>query len=139
MLDSIEAATGDAEIEKTWLEVKSHTSLSKPEGKFAIAKAILAMANRDPARAAEFMEGHGLVVVGAEAGRLVGTEKIEDHVLLDRLAPYLGDTSQTPSFGTKWILRNDNHILIIIVNAPADGDRIYPLRIMVGRRDTYCG
>lgn len=128
LLDSIEAATGDAEIEKTWLELKSQTSLAKPEGKFAVAKAILAMANRDPARAAAFMDGHGLVVVGAEAGRLIGTEQIEDHILQDRLAPYLGDASQTPSFDTKWILRDGKHILIIIVTAPADGDRIYPLR-----------
>lgn len=128
LLGIIEAATGAAEIEKTWLELKSHTSLSKPDGKFAIAKAILAMANRDPTRAAEFMDGHGLVLVGAEAGRLIGTEQIEDHVLQDRLAPYLGDPSQAPSFDTKWIVRDGLHILIIIVAAPADGDRIYPLR-----------
>lgn len=128
LLSHVEAASGDADVEKSWLELKSHTSLGKPEGRFAVAKAILAMANRDPARAAEFLGGHGLVVVGVEAGRIVGTEKIEDHVLLDRLAPYLGDASQTPSFDTKWILRDGLDILIIIVAAPADGDRIYPLR-----------
>lgn len=126
LLDLIEAATDDAEVEKTWLELKSHPAVIKPADKFAVAKAILAMANRDPARAAAYLDGHGLVVVGAKAGQLVGTEQIEDHVLQDRLAPYLGDANQAPSFDIRWLSRHGKHILVIIVAAPAAGDRIYP-------------
>lgn len=128
LLDMIEETDSDAEVERTWLELKSLPDLDNAHHKFTVAKAILGMANRDPGRAQEFLGGNGLIVVGAAAGNLTGTQQIEDHVLQDKLAPYLGDTGRSPAFDTKWVSRDGNSILIIIVASPSDGDPIYPLR-----------
>ncbi len=54
------------------VEWKGPSDLIHKPGCFAIAKAILAMANRDPARAASTFEGCAYVVAGAEPGGCPG-------------------------------------------------------------------
>jgi hypothetical protein len=62
-------------------EWKGLVDLSTKADCFLVAKAILGLANRDPARAARFFEGYGYVVAGAEPGNLhgVGTDDPADY------------------------------------------------------------
>jgi hypothetical protein len=129
LVDAVGEATDDTRAEKTWLELKGRLDLGSAEGRFTVAKAILAMANRDPAAAAASVDGRGLVLLGAEAGSITGLPRVEDHVLKEKLAPYLGQDDVAPRWDTKRVQVSDsNDVLIIIVAAPQAGDPIYTLR-----------
>jgi hypothetical protein len=63
--------------ETHWLEWKGPLNIGKAEGQFAIAKAILGFANREPARAASVCEGTAYMIVGAEPGSSPGITVVE--------------------------------------------------------------
>ena len=75
------------------------------------------------------MDGRGLVLIGAEAGSITGIPRVEDHVLKEKLAPYLGQDDVAPRWDTKRVqVSTSNDVLIIMVAAPQAGDPIYTLR-----------
>lgn len=120
----------DDTIETHWLERKGPLRLSTPEHKFTVAKAILAFANRDPAAAAPFFDGHALVLIGIEkTGAMPGIPRIEDHQLINALKAYLGQGDAAP----RWIVHrhridDTNDVVVIDVDAPRQGDPMFTLR-----------
>ena len=123
----------DDTVEKSYLELKGPIDLATSEGRFALAKAVLAFANRDPEAAAPFFDGRALIVVGISEGVITGIARIGDHELLDALHAYLGDDDESP----RWKIErqrvdDENDVLIIVVDAPRAGDPFFTLRRELG-------
>jgi len=128
LITALSEATDDT-VEKSYLELKGTLDLATAEGKFALAKAILAFANRDPDAAAPFFDGRALIVLGVHKGNVTGIKRIEDHELLDALRPYLGNDDRSPRWKTERQHVDDrNDVLIIVADAPRAGDPIFTLR-----------
>ena len=96
-------------------------------GLFPIARTILGMANRLPAAASLACEGLGYIVVGAEPGNLVGVESVDPADLDQMLEPWLGGVEGSALYAG---LRRDRReeVLVVVVEAPKNGDQIYTLR-----------
>ena len=58
--------------ETDYLEWKSGYDLSAKPGAGKTAKQLIGFANRDPSRAAGHLQGHAYLLLGVEAGKLVG-------------------------------------------------------------------
>lgn len=131
--DQLVTACGvrDDTIETHWLERKgAGLKLSTAEGKFTLAKAILAFANRDPETAQPYLDGHALILIGIEnTGEITGVPRIEDHQLLNGLKAFLGQGDSAPRWTTHRVRVDDeNDVLIINVDAPRAGDPLFTLR-----------
>lgn len=116
----------DAHDEADWIEWKSDLDLSTKKGCFPIARTILGMANRMPA-AALVCEGLGYVVVGAEPGNLFGVVSVDPADLDQILEPWLGGV-EGPRYVPTYVLIEGKKVLIVVVEAPKNGDPIYTLR-----------
>lgn len=122
-------ATIDDTVETTWLELKGPLNLSAAEHKFKVARAVLSFANRDPAAAAPFLDGSAMIVIGIGGGKITGIPRIEDHDLIKALEAYLGDPDRSPRYNVHRHRVDDiNDVVIIVVDAPRAGDRIYTLQ-----------
>jgi hypothetical protein len=77
--------------ETRWLEWKSQLDVSKPEGAFAVAKAILGFANRMPDVAEQWADGHAYLLVGAEEGGVRGVPTHDIEKVDAWLGRYLGE------------------------------------------------
>lgn len=113
--------------EPDWLEWKSELDLTAAAGRFAVTRAILGLANRVPARAAKHCTGLGYVVVGAEPGAVRGTAVIDPAELDDGFTPYLGGV-KGPQWNPTYVSIDGVEVLVIIVEAPSNGDPIFTLR-----------
>jgi hypothetical protein len=67
LIAALSEATDDA-VETSYLELKGPLNLAGAEDRFAIAKAVLAFANRDPAAAAPFLDGCAVILIGMSWG-----------------------------------------------------------------------
>jgi hypothetical protein len=118
--------------EQTWLEWKSTLDLtSRRDIGMILAKAILAMANRDPDEAARTMHGHGIVIVGLEPGTVHGVTH-RDNADLDKLVSlYVG------SDGPRWQPHLDTYaghdVLIVVIDPPCWGDPIWTFRRQIDK------
>lgn len=110
--------------ETQWLEWKSELDLKSAEGRFALAKEILAMCNRWPADM-QSIAGRGVVVVGLAPGTGTGLDRIDPADLYQRLAPYLGDD---PRWSAQWFEFKGVPVLVITVEPPEAGDPIFTLQ-----------
>lgn len=124
LIDAIVAA--DPHDEQDWLEWKSALDLRSKAGQFALSRAILGMANRDPDRAARHVGGLGYVVVGAQAGGADGVDSIDPAHLDDGLSRYLG--TDGPQWSPHFLGVGGVDVLVAVVEAPAPGDPIHTLR-----------
>lgn len=106
--------------ENYWLEEKSRLDWEKPHGTGTLAKAILALANRDPQRASTVLEGRGVVIV-------TEIEPLDNADLENKLAAYVGG-SDGPRWEPHWVRVDDKPVLVIEVDAPQGGDPPYTLR-----------
>ncbi|TXK11134.1 AlbA family DNA-binding domain-containing protein [Microbacterium wangchenii] len=118
--------SGDPGAEHHAIEWKSELDLSTKEGQFAVARAIIGLANRTVANAARHFEGLGYVAVGVTVGAAAGTKQWDGADLEPVLAAYLGPD------GPVW--HHDNidvdgaSVLVFTVESPRRGDRIHTLR-----------
>jgi Putative DNA-binding domain len=117
----------DAHDEADWIEWKSDLDLSTKKGCFPIARTILGMANRMPAAAALVCEGLGYIVVGAEPGNLLGVVSVDPADLDQVLEPWLGGV-EGPRYTPMYVRIEGRKVLIVVVEAPTNGDPIYTLR-----------
>lgn len=124
LVAAVVAAT--PEDEQDWLEWKSHLDLGRGQGRFALAKAILGMANRDVRNAHRAVEGFGYVVVGASAGESQGLPPIDTARLDDALVPYLG--ADGPRWSAHRVGSDAGEVLVVIVDPPRPGNPLFPLR-----------
>jgi hypothetical protein len=113
--------------EPDWLEWKSTLDLLSAEGRFHVVRTILALANRVPDRAAQWCQGVGYLVVGAEPGNVSGVAEVDPAVLDDKVSPYLGG-ARGPAWNPTYVAVDGKHVLVIAVEPPRRGDPIFTLR-----------
>lgn len=116
----VAAEPGD---ENEALEWKSTLDWSSAAAKTHIARTILGFANRMPDVAAGLFEGHAFLVIGAEAGALVGVQPVDPVDLDQWLTPYLG--TQGPRWRPHFDTIAAKYVLVIEVDPPAWGHPIY--------------
>ena len=120
---------GDSEGERSWLEWKSVLDLKRAEGRFKLAKEILAFANRDVQEAQRFCHGWAYVVVGASEEGINGIREIRTQEVEQALASYLGRGREAPRWEPVFISPDSQHnVLVVKVAPPQDGDPIYSLK-----------
>ena len=117
----------DEHDEADWIEWKSDLDLSTKRGCFSVARTILGMANRAPASASLACEGLGYIVVGAEPGGLRGVTSVDPADLDQTLGPWLGGV-EGPRYSPTYVYVDGMKVLVVVVEAPKNGDPIYSLR-----------
>lgn len=123
----VRAVVGGGEgDEGHWIEWKSTLDLGSAEGKAAVVRCVLGMANRQPDVAARFCEGRGYVVVGAEPGGLVGVAPADPADLTAWWGPFLG--SDGPRWEPHWLVVDGRDVLVVEVAAPRTGDPVRAAR-----------
>jgi len=117
--------------EQSWIEWKSTLNLrSKEHISTTLAKAIIALANRDPIQATAHVGGIGIIVVGLEPGAVHGVTQVDNADLDQALTQYLG--SDGPFWQPHWTQFKGKTILIIEVAPPAWGDPPHSYRKAFG-------
>lgn len=125
----------DEHDEADWIEWKSELDLSTKMGCFPIARTILGIANRMPAAASLVCEGLGYIVVGAEPDNVIGVVSVDPADLDQILEPWLGGV-EGPRYMTTYVPIEGKKVLVVVVEAPRNGDRPYSLRKeFTGARD----
>lgn len=113
--------------ESTSVEWKSDLDLETKKGHFSVARAILGLANRDPARAAATFEGYGYIVIGASPHSLVGVTTVDSARAATGINEYVGD-QRGPAWALRYIDVDDVKVAVVEVDPPKAGDPIWPLR-----------
>lgn len=116
----------DEHDELDWLEWKGTLDLSSKAGCFHVARAVLGMANRLPDRALT-CEGLGYVIVGAEPHSLQGVASVDPATMDQHLDAYLGG-ADGPRYTPTYVSVQGKTTLVVVVEAPKPGDRIFSLR-----------
>lgn len=115
------------EDESRSLEWKSgYDDLLSAEASFALARAVLGLANRSVEVAQAHFEGLGYIIVGAEPGQIQGQTVPDSAELLNAIRRYTGPTY--PSWDPRTVSVDGAAVLVITVEAPTPGDRISLLR-----------
>lgn len=105
------------------IEWKSgYSDLLSTDASFAIARAILGLANRPVDVAASAFEGVGYVVIGAEPGSISGQSAPDSAEVLNALRRYTGPGS--PFWDQRTIDVDGTEVLVVTVEPPRAGDRI---------------
>lgn len=124
LLDAVENASPEDEDE--YIEWKRTHDLSSTPGAFAVARAILGFANRDPAIAARKFEGCAYLIVGAEPRAVEGVTPVDPAVLSAKIDPYVGGVNG-PAWDAHFIESNGVTVLVVAVEPPRAGDPGWPL------------
>jgi len=125
LVDAVVAASDHDEAD--WIEWKSDLDLTAKLGCFQVARTVLGMANRLPENASVNCEGLGFIVVGAQPGKLTGIASVDPAQLDQLVEPYVGG-SEGPRWTPTYLTMGDRTVLVVTVEAPQPGDRIYALR-----------
>lgn len=112
--------------EADWIEWKVGLDLTKPAGRFAVARQIIGFANRHPSRAALHAGGCSYLVVGAEPGNLAGWAPMDHAKVEQAIRPYVGDDG--PVWQPYTVQVDGVDVLVLSVEPPALGDPIHTLR-----------
>ncbi|SFA86985.1 Putative DNA-binding domain-containing protein [Nocardioides alpinus] len=120
LLSAVEAS--QASDETDWLEHKAGLDPSTKAGGAALAKGIVAFANRAPDQAARWLGGYGLIVVGLEPGHVQGTLAIDPAALHDQIDRYLAPPA--PSWDSSQHNYGGQNVLVVTVAPPRYGDPI---------------
>lgn len=128
-LEQLAVAVRDADPndETHWIEWKSSLDLTTKHGWSKIASAILGFANREPARAERCCEGCAYMIVGIEPNNVEGVIPVDHAKLEQGLDPYLGGHSG-PSWSPQYVTVDGKQVLVVTIEAPRQGDRMFPLR-----------
>jgi len=110
--------------ETHWLEWKGPLNIGKAEGQFAIAKAILGFANREPTRAASVCEGTAYLIVGAEPGSSPGITVVDHSDLGQGIGRYVNG----PRWAPHYVDHGGIKVLVVVIEAPRVGDPIHTLQ-----------
>lgn len=120
LLDAIEK--GHPNDESEWVEFKADLDPNTKDGAAAIAKAIVAFANRDPDHAQRWCGGHAYIVVGLAPGNLAGAPEIDPAVLHDKVNALIA--SPPPHWDPMPVTYKSKHVIVITVVPPKRGDAI---------------
>lgn len=126
-LDDLVAAIyeSSADTQETrWVGWKRALDFDSAHGKFTAAKAIIALANRDPANAARTCGGEAYLVVGVCPGGVIDSVEVRDAAVLhDKLKTFVDG----PHFDVDYVEAHGKTVLIITVAPPEPGHRIHSL------------
>lgn len=123
LVDAIHTSPAGTQ-ETNWLEWKSALDLGTPEGRFAVAKAILGFANREVAQAQLACEGVAYMVVGVEPGAAAGVLTFDHATLGQKIRTY----ADTPRWTPQYVQFSGVTVLVIVVEAPRPGDPVHTLQ-----------
>ncbi|WP_166871509.1 helix-turn-helix domain-containing protein [Salinibacterium sp. ZJ450] len=115
-----------------WIEWKSALDLNDQQivGQ-TLAKAIVAMANREPDIAGDYFGGAGVILIGLSDGTLHGVESVDHAQFEPRLTRFIGEDG--PRWTPHWIPIDGETVLAIAVGAPRQGDPIHSFRAAAGK------
>ncbi|MBU8833829.1 hypothetical protein [Mycolicibacterium goodii] len=117
------AGAGDL-IERHFIELKSEIDPTGKEGAAKIAKFILGAAHRDPDRAAKYLGGYAVMILGVGANDIRGLARFEAKDLVGAVQQYLGEP------GPRWdfvrVRADDDHDVIVITAEPPVAGAIWP-------------
>ncbi len=108
--------------ETDWVEHKARLDPSTKAGGAALAKGIVAFANRQPEQAGRWLGGYGLIVVGLEPGNVLGTPAIDPAALHDQVDRYLAPPA--PAWDSSQHVYKGQNVLVVTIAPPRYGDRI---------------
>jgi hypothetical protein len=118
------APAGDLH-ERHFLEMKSDVDPTSKEGAAKIAKYILGAANRDPERAAKYLGGYAVMILGVSKAEVRGLERFEAKDFVGRVQSYVGEPG--PSWDFHRIrVDDDRDVIVITIVPPQPGDQIWP-------------
>lgn len=120
LLEAVENAHPHDESE--WIEFKADLDPTTKNGASAIAKAVVAFANRDPDRAQRWCGGHAYVVVGLAPGNLAGALEIDPADLHNKVNAFLA--SPPPDWDPMPVTYKGKPLVVITVAPPKPGDPI---------------
>ncbi len=121
LLDAIYKAS-DAD-ENEWVEFKAGVDPSTKAGYAHIARAIVAFANRDPARAQRWMDGYAYVIVGLEPGNAPGAVAVDPADIHDGVNALIA--APAPGWDLEYTTYDKTQVLVITVEPPKPGDPIH--------------
>ncbi|MFI1195335.1 helix-turn-helix domain-containing protein [Micromonospora sp. NPDC020750] len=118
-------SSAEPDDEHLWIEWKSSLDLSTSAGLEQVVKAIIGLANREPAAAGRRAYGYGYLLVGVEPGSINGVVTVDPEKLVGKVRSYVGTAiSWTPEY----IAVDEKQVLVVIVDPPQPGDPIHILR-----------
>lgn len=127
----LEAVLGASPSDEAgWVEWKSAYAWDNRAHLGALSRAIIALANRDPGEGGEYFGGHGVIIVGLEAGKLHGVEVVDSAVLEEKLDAFLGGR-EGPRWEQRWLHFRDHDVLVVEVQPARRGDPPYCLTTSV--------
>ena len=121
LLNAIYEASATDENE--WVEFKAGVDPSTKAGCAHIARAIVAFANRDPARAQRWMDGNAYVIVGLEPGNAPGAVVVDPAIIHDGVNALIA--APAPGWDLEYTTYNMTQVLVVTVEPPKPGDPIH--------------
>lgn len=101
---------------------RGYADLTGVDASFAIARAILGLANRPEAVARAAFEGVGYVLIGVEPGDLVGQPVPDSAEFLNAVRRFTGHG--WPIWDPRSVMVEGKNVLVVTVEPPHAGDRI---------------
>lgn len=108
------------------LEWKSTYDLATTDSHLNIARHILAFANRRPEGAARTFSGCAYLVCGVEPGQVHGVAPVDSAQLAQGLERFVGKETG-PRWRCDYVELDGKQVLVVAIDPPAEGDRIFPL------------
>jgi hypothetical protein len=119
-----EAARLGDRAERHFLEIKSEINPASKGGAAKIAKFILGAANRDTVRAAKYLDGYAVMLLGVAENAISGLPAFEAKDLEDGVRQFLGDPGPQWDFHRVRV-SDDRDVIAVSVDPPRDGDPIW--------------
>lgn len=116
------------------IEWKLEFPLDTRPRRAALAKHVIAFANRDPDRAARTFGGHAFILIGVEPGRWGMAPELDPAEIVQQLEPFTG--SELP-WHPVYTELDGHRVLTVVVDPPQWGDPIY--RFVRGSQDPDTG
>ncbi|MFY9585939.1 MAG: hypothetical protein WAT66_00635 [Actinomycetota bacterium] len=127
LIDAVVAADA-SDPEPDWLEWKCPPDLTTADMRFNVAKTVLGMGNRDPARSSLHVGGDAFLVLGAEPGAARPFPKYDPADIENWLGAYVGRGTDGPRWDMHYVPTTSGSVLLIVVSAPQQGDPIFTLQ-----------
>ncbi len=128
-----QAAAMGAAAERHFIELKSDVDPTGKEGAAKVAKFILGTAHRDPVRAANYLDGYAVMILGVAKDDVQGLPRFEAKDLVGAVQQYVGEPGPRWDF-VRIRVDNDRDVIVITVEPPQGG--IWPCcREGVGLKD----
>lgn len=113
------AAAGDF-AERHFIELKSDIDPTGKEGAAKVAKFILGAAHRDPDRAAKYLDGYGVMLLGVAKDEVRGLSRFEAKDLVGAVQQYIGEPGPRWDF-VRVRVDDDRDVIVIKVDPPQPG------------------